>query len=124
MTTSYAVSATITQAGIQAAISSGLEGPTIQIVGFTIGSLSAAEGSVALPTDTSVDGLVYTGTTSQMGYSIVDQDTCIWQISLDTTVGNFEVGNIGIMLAGGILFAKAVLPGQSLKYMSDPPTTV
>jgi len=120
----YSVSGVITLAGMSAAIEAGITGPQINVAGFRIGTQSAAEGSVALETDTDVDGYIYSNDTSMMTYSQVDQDTIIWRIRLDPSIGNFEVGNIGIVLEGGTLFCKTVLPGQSAKYASNPPTVV
>ena len=124
MTQTYQVSSTITTVGITAALNAGTTGPQINVAGFRLGSLSAAEGAVATVNDTDVDGFVYQGSINQMAYTVVDQDTVMWTLALDTTVGNFEIGNVGIVLTGNVLFAKAVLPGQSPKYQSSPPTTV
>ena len=124
MTTNYVVSGIITQAGITAAINAGQTGPNFDVSGFRIGSQSANEGATALSTDTDVDGFVYQGNPTQLSYNIVDQDTIMWTIALDTTVGNFEIGNVGIVMPGNVLLCKAVYPAQTLKYMSNPPTTV
>ncbi len=122
--TSYSVSGVITNAGITAAIQAGTAGPQINITGFRIGSASAVDGAVALVTDTDVDSFVYQGTAAQVSYLIIDADSAMFRIELDTTVGNFSVGNIGLTMANNVLFAKAVMPAESVKYMSIPPTTV
>ncbi len=123
-TSSFEVTSTVTLAGIAAAIDAGASGPQINIIGFRIGSDSAAEGSVALNTDTDVDNFAFAGDLSFMTYTRIDDDTVCWRIGLDTTIGNFDVGNIGLMIEGDVLFAKAVLPGKSNKYKSDPPKIV
>jgi hypothetical protein len=118
---SYQVTGVVTDAGISAAIAAGRTGPKIDIAGFRIGSLSAAEGAVALVTDTDVDGFVYAGDLSKITYSQVDMDTVVWRITLGTDIGNFDVGNIGLVTSSGAMFCKAVLPGKSNKYASSPP---
>jgi Collagen triple helix repeat (20 copies)/Phage tail-collar fibre protein len=120
----FIVEAVITTAGITAAINAGVDGPQITVTGFRIGSQSFADGAQALVTDTDVDGFVFQGTTSQISYTVVDQDTVMWTISLDSTIGNFEIGQIGLLLSDNVLWAKAVYPAESPKYMSDPPNTV
>ena len=124
MTTSWIIEATITDVGITSIIHTGSEGPQINVNGFRIGSDSIAEGAHALPGDTDVDNFVYQGLSSQIKYTIIDTDTVMWTVMLDTSVGNFDVGNIGITLEDGTLFAKAAYPTKSSKYMSNPPTTV
>lgn len=114
----------VTLAGISAAIDAGNSGPQIKITGFRIGSMSAAEGAQALETDTDVDGFVYEGTAEQMRYSRVDEDTVVWRISLNQDIGNFVVGNIGLMQESGVMFAKAVMVGPSTKTKSNPPAVV
>jgi hypothetical protein len=124
MPTTYQTSGVITDVGIAAAIAAGVTGPQINLGGYRIGSDSAMQGAVALTTDVDVDSLVYSGPVSNITYTIIDADTINWKIRLDTTVGNFEIGNVGIILEDGTLFCKAVLPGQSYKWISNPPTTV
>lgn len=125
MTINYIVSSVITTAGIQAALNAGQNGPYIDITGFRIGSESAADGYVALATATDVGGFVYEGSSAQLAYNVVDQDTVIFTIGLDTTVGNFQIGNIALTIANtNTPFCIAVYPTQTSKYLSDPPTVV
>ena len=118
---SYQLTGVVTNVGISAAISAGRTGPKIDVGGFRIGSMSAAEGSVALVTDTDVDDFVYAGDLSAITYNQLDQDTVIWRIDLEPGIGDFDVGNLGLVTASGALFCKATLPGKSFKYASSPP---
>ena len=121
---SYETSGVVLKAGISAAIQAGSTGPLMDVAGFRIGSSSAAEGAVALETDTDVDNFVYAGDTSMLTYNQIDEDTLVWIIALPRSVGDFQVGNICITLAGGANLCKAVLPGQSPKYRDNPPQVV
>lgn len=121
---SYETSGVVLETGITAAIQAGTTGPQMNVAGFRIGSLSATDGIVAETTDTDVDGFVFAGDTSMLTYNQVDQDTIVWIITLPVTVGDFPVGNICVTLAGGANLVKAVLPGASPKYKSNPPTVV
>ena len=112
---------TVLDAGITAAIAAGTTGPSINITGFTMGSTSAAQGGVANSSDTGVDNLVYTGTASQIYYALLpDSDACLFRIVLDDTVGNFEVGQICLMI-GSTAFSKSVLYQQQYKWKSVLP---
>jgi hypothetical protein len=124
MTINYFSSACITYAGITAAINAGTSGPSFDVSGFRIGSLSSADGFVATQDMTDVGGFVYQGSPSQLSYTIVDLDTIMWTVALDATVGNFQIGNVGICMPGNVLLCCAVFPTETGKYMGDPPTTV
>jgi Phage tail-collar fibre protein/Glycine-rich domain/Collagen triple helix repeat (20 copies) len=94
------MSTVITLAGISAAINAGVNGPLINVDHFKIGS------SLIIPNDTmtNVTGEVYTGTSGQMTYRIVDSNTTDYIIILDESVGDFQIGNLGLYLADGTLF--------------------
>lgn len=121
---SYETSGVVLKAGISAAIQAGSTGPLMDVAGFRIGSASAAEGAVALETDTDVDDFVFAGDTSMLTYNQIDEDTLVWIIALPRSVGDFDVGNICVTLAGGVNLCKAVLPGKSPKYRDNPPAVV
>lgn len=118
------VSAVVTDVGITAAVNAGTAGPEIEITYFKIGSSSQAEGCQALTTNTDVTNFVYQGTTDQMTYSVVDEDTVMYRIVLETDVGPFEIGNIGLFMPGGTMFAQAVLPQQTPKWENELPAQV
>lgn len=111
----------VLDAGIQAAIAAGTSGPSFNITGFQIGSLSAAQGAVASATATGVDNWVYTGTASQIYYALLpDSDACLFRIILDESVGNFQVGQICLMI-GSTAFSKSILYQQQNKWKSALP---
>lgn len=114
----------VTDAGVQAAIAAGGSGPQISITGFQIGSLSAADGAVPDPTATTVDNWQYTGTATQIYYAAEpNSDSCIFRVLLDDTVGNFTVGQIGLMV-GTTLFSKSVLFQPQKKWQSNLPALI
>lgn len=93
-----------------------LQRQVINISSFKIGSLSSY---VPEETATDVSGEVYES--NDFTYSIVDDSTAKININLTTEIGDFTIGNIGIYLDDGTLFALAVLPGPSYKIRSNPP---
>jgi hypothetical protein len=94
------MSTVITKAGITAAINAGVNGPLINIDHFKVGS------ALITPVDTmtNVTGEVYTGTSGQMTYRVVDENTTDYIIILDESVGDFQIGNLGLFLADGTMF--------------------
>ena len=119
MTVTVETTGVVTAAGIAASIAAGRAGPQIVVVGYHIGENSAMEGAVASATDTEVDSLVYAGGVKDMSYSQISADTVVWRIRLDSTVGNFDYGNVGLILQDGSLFCKAVMPGRDYKYETE-----
>jgi hypothetical protein len=113
----------VTDAGIAAAIAAGTSGILVNITGFTLGTSSAAQGATATASDTAVDNLVFTGDTSYMTVSIQNSDTVLFRIFLGQEVGDFNIGQIGLMM-GSTLFSKHVLPAQTYKTVGSPPTTL
>ncbi len=118
------VLAVVTNAGLSDAIAAGNSGPQINITYFRIGSAAASDGAQALVTNTDVQNFVYQGTSSQMSYSVIDTDTVLYRIVLDQTIGNFEIGNVGIFTSDGTMFAQGVLPQETPKYFSQPPNLI
>jgi hypothetical protein len=91
----------ITQAGITAAFYAGSGGPKIEINEFRLGTAYGYTPSLA---DTSLHGSVlYSGV--PLGYAVINQDTCQYSLHVDETVGNFDFGEIGLYINGGVLFA-------------------
>src|SRR5882762_7002291 len=97
----------ITRAGITAAINAGGQGALIDITYFKIGS---ALLTPVLDTMTNVTGLVYTGSSSQLAYRVIDENTTDYIITLDESIGNFDIGNIGLFLTDGTMFALTGYP--------------
>lgn len=112
----------ITKSGTQAILSAGTTGPKIDITGFRIGARSAAEGAIADENDTDVDDFVYAGDSTAISYQVLpDSGSCLFQIVLDENVGDFKVGQIGLMV-GNTLFSKSVLYRNENKWKSELPT--
>jgi hypothetical protein len=89
----------ITTSGITAAVNArNNQGPKINITTFKIGS------TVTIPTGDETDivgDLVYTGYPSQLQYAIVNADTVQYIVTLDESVGTFDVGRIGLFMDNG-----------------------
>lgn len=104
----------ITEAGLAAANAAGVNGPYIHISSFKVGS---AFNYQALPTDVDLNGTVlYTGT--PFAYSYVDPQTLNIVCIIDASAGPFQFGEVGLYLADGTLFAKAVYDTLQTKYSS------
>lgn len=115
---------TITDAGVQAIIAAGAAGggPQINITGFQIGALSAADGATPDPTATSVGNLVYTGNVNQIFYAAEpNSNSCIFRIVLDETVGNFTIGQIALF-TGTTMFSLSILYQPLSKWKQNLPS--
>ena len=110
----------ITSGGLSAAARSGLYGPQINITSVKIGS------NIITPTVdmTDVSGLVWEGDTSFIKYQILNESTVLFKITLSETVGDFNIGNIGLFLDSGELFAIVALPAVSIKTKTVLPEVV
>lgn len=91
-------------------------GPVVNINSFKLGS---DFGFISVPADTDVHTLVYTGKSSQLFVSN-EGDLYKFYITLDNTIGDFQVGNIGFYLPTGELYILAVLDSQTQKLMAGP----
>lgn len=110
----------ITTGGIAAANRAGVYGPKIEVTYFKIGSgIITPDSSM-----TDVDTLVYTGTTDQITYQIIDDSNILFKVTLDDSVGDFDIGNVGLFLSDGTLFALTALPGVTRKVRTNFPTTI
>lgn len=104
----------ITEAGLIAVNKAGQGyGPKISITSFRIGSSYGFQTS-ALDTDVHIDVNTgaYHGQSSQLSTQRLDNNTILYKINLDQTVGNFNIGNIGLYLADGTLFSLTSLDNQ------------
>lgn len=111
----------MTKAGRIAAIASGNMGPKIEITGFRIGSRSAAEGAIADKLATDVDDFVYESDTTRIAYALMpDSESCLFRITLDENIGDFDVGQIALMI-GPTMFSKSVLFKKTPKWKSVLP---
>lgn len=107
----------ITDAGISAAIQAGMRGPLVRVTSVKIGS------SIILPDSamTDVTDQVWVGDSSHIQYQIVDDRTFMFKITLDESIGDFDIGNIGLFLDDGTMFAIATLIGVEKKIANNDP---
>lgn len=115
---------TITDAGVRAIIAAGSAGggPQINITGFQIGTLSAADGATPDPTASAVSNWVYTGSVNQIFYAAEpNSNSCIFRIVLDETVGNFNIGQIALF-TGSTMFSLSILFQQVPKWKQNLPS--
>jgi len=104
----------ITNAGIQAVITAENDGPKIKITSVKIGS------AIINPTSsmTDVTDFVWQGNSSYLTYNIIDANTFAFKVTLDESVGDFNVGNIGLFTASGDLFCLTSLFAVERKYQT------
>lgn len=107
----------ITDQGISAAIQAGLGGPKINVTSVKIGS------SIINPTSdmTDVVNEVWSGDVKKIRYQIQDQRTFTFVVSLDESIGDFDIGNIGLFLEDGTLFCITTMIGTEKKIANNPP---
>ena len=93
------MSTKITTAGVTAATRArNNQGPKINITSFKIGS------SLTPPVGNEIDitpDLVYTGFPSQLQYAIVNDNTVQYIVTLDESIGPFDIGRIGLFMDNG-----------------------
>lgn len=93
----------VTDAGLAAAAVATAEGPFIHITQFRVGS---AYNYTPTRAQTALQGTpLYTGTPNS--YSIISGDTVQIVCTMDTSIGDFTFGEVGLYLASGELFAIA-----------------
>jgi hypothetical protein len=115
----------ITNSGGTAINTAGASGPTIQLTTFKLGSdVIIGDSPATLEGLTSVqsggtNASVYTGTTAQIQYSVLGPNEVMYLITLDETVGTFNIGNIGLYTNTGVLFCIVALPSVVLKTQSS-----
>lgn len=115
--------ATITNAGLAAAFVSEADGyaTKINITGFKIGSTHNVTPS-GLETDV-LGSTLHTGDLTDMTVTKVGTSTLVYKIRLDKTVGDFDIGNIGLFTDTGVLFALLVYPRTRPKEQESLPDT-
>ena len=90
----------VTDGGIQLATAAIGGGPKININLFKVGSTIVNP----IPDDPTTDitgDLVFTGDALQLQYAIVDNNTVEYIVTLDESIGNFDVGRIGLFHDNG-----------------------
>lgn len=108
----------ITNIGLKRIIEVGNNGPKLTIKTVKIGSdIINPDSSI-----TDVSGFVWEGNSSFIKYLVQDDNSFIFQISLDETIGDFAIGNIGLYLEDGTLFALTsfISKDQKIKTGSVP----
>lgn len=96
----------ITNAGISAAINAGLNGPRIKVNKVKIGN------QIIVPTAQMTDVTGDVGQefdSSYIQYQVIDDRTFLFKITLDESVGDFDIGNIGLFLEDGTMFTITAL---------------
>jgi Phage tail-collar fibre protein len=90
----------ITAAGITSSINAaGNQGPKINITYFKIGPtiIPPVEGDPS----TDITDSIYQGDASQLQYAVVNDNTVQYIITLDESVGDFDIGRIGLFMDNG-----------------------
>ena len=72
--------------------------------------------------ETALTNVVYNALPAQVTQSQIDVNTIRTTLSLDTTVGNFSIGTMGLLTSSGVLFALGTFPGAGMKLASNLPT--
>jgi len=90
----------ITNSGITSVINAENDGPKIKVTSVKIGS------TIINPTSsmTDVTNVVWQGDSSYLTYNIIDSNTFAFKLTLDESVGDFDVGNIGLFTSDGAMF--------------------
>ena len=101
----------ITDAGISALLDAGINGPKIEVTQVRIGSDLVAPSASA----TDVSGFVWQGDSTYIQYQILDEKTFAFKITLDESIGDFPIGNIGLFLKDGTMFTISSLTTQRTK---------
>ena len=107
----------ITNAGIDALLNAGLNGPKVNVTKVKIGS------AVITPSATMTDVVdkVWEGGSEYIQYQVLDSRNFMFKITLDESVGDFKIGNIGLFLEDGTMFTITALLTQVAKLKNDPP---
>lgn len=105
----------ITTAGIAAAVAAGLGGPQIQITKARFGS------SLITPLDSMVDvtSFVQEIGAANIRYSIRDENTVVYRLILDETMGDYNVGNVALVLDDDTVFSISSLPAATSKVVGN-----
>lgn len=101
----------ITDAGISALLDAGINGPKIEVTHVRIGSDIIAPSASA----TDVSGFVWQGDSTYIQYQILDEKTFAFKITLDESIGDFPIGNVGLFLKDGTMFTISSLITQRTK---------
>lgn len=107
----------ITNAGIEALLNAGMNGPQIKVTRVEVGSsIISPTPDMSTFTDT-----VWEGDSEYIQYQVVDQKTFMFKVTLDESIGDFEVGNVRLILEDGTVFTVSALQKQRMKLANNPP---
>ncbi len=116
----------ITSVGSEDIAAASPTGPLINITSFKIGSDNIfADSATTLKGLTGVqsggvNGSVYTmASSSQLTYSVLSPNEVAYIVTLDETVGNFTIGNIGLYSSDGTLFSITALSATTSKVQTS-----
>lgn len=115
----------ITRAATAAVIQTiDLDSPTlgVQIVASTF-ALGANTGEFSPLATVLPGGIVYNGVAGQMEALQASDNTIIYRVTLDESVGDFSYGSIGLYLPSGVLLAWTPLAEIRSKFKTDYPDT-
>jgi Phage tail-collar fibre protein len=110
----------VTAGGIAAATSALAGGPKIDINTFKIGSSLTPPQPSDPSTDITGDW-EFTGSAANLQYAVIDNNTVEYIVTLDESIGNFNVGRIGLFMSGGTLFSITALdmPNPDYKFSTS-----
>lgn len=108
----------VTDQGITSAIQAGISGPLVKVSHVKVGS------SLVIPdsTMTDVPNIVWEGDSSYIQYQLVDERTFLFKVTLDESIGDFDIGCIGLFLEDGTMFTISTLIGIEKKIANNAPT--
>lgn len=112
--------ATVTNIGIQDSLVAGTTGPKVDITYFKIGSSLITPN----PNMTDLPDVVYTGDSQQIAYQVVDTNVVKFRITLDETVGDFNIGSFGLYTADDHLYCVATSTAVFPKIHTIPGTQI
>ena len=105
----------ITNTGVTAANNANQSGPKVNITAFKVGS---AYNYTPAPGDTALHGTtLYTGGIA--GYAVDTNDSVVFTIQMDQSVGSFSFGEIGLYDSNGNLFALGALVNPQEKVQAS-----
>jgi len=108
----------ITNAGLAAAAAAGLGSPEVKVEKVRFGSALIDPNA----TMTDVTDFVYEAPSSAIRYSIRDDNTVLYRIILDEEVGDFTIGNYGLVLEDGTVFSITSMAATTSKIKNNSPT--
>lgn len=108
---------TITQVGLTAMLTAQLNSQIFQAAVVQItGDVMSCTGL-----ETALTNPVFNAPASMVSQSIVSPNAIRTTLQMDTSVGNFSIGTMGLFTSGGVLFALGTFPGGGMKLADNLP---